>query len=184
MQVACASWTLLWLGTGGSAGSIEAGLPAGAVGLAVGVLGIVWLSNLYNFMDGIDGIAGGQAAATGAVMTFLLARGGDMGLALLAAVIAGASLGFLIWNWSPALIFMGDVGSGFLGFIFGAIAVAGAREGAVPLLLCAERSPWQCHRRVIAESVAEKVGCRVLHLPLLPSRSAGRPGRSNPVRSS
>ena len=129
VQVACASWTLLWLGTAGSAGSLEAGLPAGAVGLAVGVLGIVWLSNLYNFMDGIDGIAGGQAAATGAVMTFLLARGGDMGLALLAAVIAGASLGFLIWNWSPALIFMGDVGSGFLGFIFGTIAVAGAREG-------------------------------------------------------
>ena len=50
-------------------------------------------------------------------------------------------------------------------------------EGAVPLLLCAERSPWQCHRRVIAESVAEKVGCRVLHLPLLPSRSAGRPAQ-------
>jgi Fuc2NAc and GlcNAc transferase len=134
VQVACASWALLWLGTGGSPGSLGAGLPAGAVGLGVGVLGIVWLSNLYNFMDGIDGIAGGQAAATGAVMTFLLARGGDMGLALLAAVIAGASLGFLIWNWSPALIFMGDVGSGFLGFIFGAIAVAGAREGAVPLL--------------------------------------------------
>jgi Fuc2NAc and GlcNAc transferase len=134
VQAACAAWALLWLYSGQPEGVAHTGVPGGPAGLALGVLAIVWLTNLYNFMDGIDGIAGGQAAVTGAVIAFLLACGGQMGLAVLTAAIAGASLGFLAWNWSPAAIFLGDVGSGFLGFVFGALAGAGARDGAVPLL--------------------------------------------------
>jgi Fuc2NAc and GlcNAc transferase len=133
VQLLCAGWTLWWLGAGEVARLSGGGL-GGVLAVSLGLVGIVWLTNLYNFMDGIDGIAGGQAAVTGAVMAYALSRGGQSGLAQLAAVVAGASLGFLRWNRPPARLFMGDVGSGFLGFFFGAIAAAGARDGSVPLL--------------------------------------------------
>ena len=56
------------------------------------------------------------------------------GLAALSLAMAGGALGFLIWNWAPARIFLGDVGSGFLGFMFAALAVASENSGSVPLL--------------------------------------------------
>lgn len=78
----------------------------------------VWLINLYNFIDGIDGMAGAHAFLVGlwAATLFWLAYI-EPGLAM-AVTIAGASLGFLFFNWSPARVFMGDGGSGFLGFWF------------------------------------------------------------------
>lgn len=83
------------------------------------VLWIVWLTNLYNFMDGIDGIAGAEAVCVGLGALLL---GGSTGWLLLAA----AAGGFLLLNWPPARIFMGDVGSGFLGFALGVLAVDAA----------------------------------------------------------
>ncbi len=82
---------------------------------------IVWLLNLYNFMDGIDGIASVQAVTVAGAAAALLWYHGLTDLAMLSAVLAAVSLGFLAWNWPPAKIFMGDVGSGFLGFCFGAL---------------------------------------------------------------
>ncbi|MDO6386071.1 glycosyltransferase family 4 protein [Uliginosibacterium sp. 31-12] len=86
----------------------------GWLGYLSGVLLLAWAINFYNFMDGIDGLAGSQAvfvAGAGGVMLSL--TGGDgMPLWLLAA----ASAGFLLLNWPPARIFMGDAGSGFLGY--------------------------------------------------------------------
>lgn len=79
------------------------------------VIGVVWLLNLYNFMDGIDGIAGVQAVTVClgfALLAYLYATPADVALALL---LAAASGGFLCWNLPPAKIFMGDAGSGFLG---------------------------------------------------------------------
>lgn len=91
-------------------------------------LWIVGLTNAYNFMDGIDGIAAVQAIAAG-IGWFLLGRFADQqSVATLGLLAAAGSAGFLIHNWSPAKIFMGDVGSAFLGFLFAALAVMAGRE--------------------------------------------------------
>jgi Fuc2NAc and GlcNAc transferase len=88
------------------------------------VLFVVWLLNLYNFMDGIDGLAGAEAvtvAASGAALGFALWP--ESGLWLQPLLLASAAAGFLVWNLPPARIFMGDVGSGFLGVCLAAIAL-------------------------------------------------------------
>ena len=100
----------------------------GRFGQLVALVGLVWMINLYNFMDGIDGIAGAEAVCTGGLGGLLLAWVGLGGLATCALALAGASAGFLAWNWPPARTFMGDVGSGFLGFTFGVLAIASAKE--------------------------------------------------------
>jgi Fuc2NAc and GlcNAc transferase len=91
--------------------------------------------NLFNFMDGIDGLAGAEAASVGAVAGALLLAGGRADLALIAFLISAAAVGFLGWNWPPAKIFMGDVGSGFLGYVFGVLSLLADRSGALPLAL-------------------------------------------------
>jgi Fuc2NAc and GlcNAc transferase len=108
-------------------------LELGVAGTILGAVGIAWLTNLYNFMDGIDGIAGGEALAAGTAGGALLMAAGAPGLGAAALLLAAASAGFLAWNWPPAKIFMGDVGSGFLGFAFCVLAVLSERSGAVPL---------------------------------------------------
>ena len=95
-------------------------------------LGLVWLTNLYNFMDGIDGIAGAQAVAVCLVWVVLAPATATAGVAL---VIAAASLGFLRYNWPPARIFMGDVGSAFLGFELGVSAIALSAETGTSVAL-------------------------------------------------
>lgn len=133
-QAAAAAWALAWIGAPAALRTGIGELPLGPLGFVLSLLGIVWLTNLYNFMDGIDGIAGGEGVAAGVVGGILLLLAGAPGLALLALLAGAACAGFLVWNWAPARIFMGDVGSGFLGFVFGAAAVASERAGAVPLL--------------------------------------------------
>jgi Fuc2NAc and GlcNAc transferase len=98
------------------------------------VLYLVWMLNLYNFMDGIDGIAGTEALCVclGAALLLLL-RGDiqDIQLAAVALLLAAAVLGFLYWNWPPARIFMGDAGSGFLGFALGVLSLYAALQAPV-----------------------------------------------------
>lgn len=98
---------------------------SGLVWLAavLSLLWIVWLINLFNFMDGIDGIAAIESVTVMAGAAFLLWSGQQPQLALAAAIVACASSGFLILNWPPAKIFMGDVGSGYLGFMLAAMAL-------------------------------------------------------------
>ena len=97
------------------------------------VLGLVWLTNLFNFMDGIDGIAAGEAFTVTAAGAGLLFASGQPGMGAFALILCGAALGFLVWNWPPAKIFMGDVGSGFLGFALGVLALASLANGKVQL---------------------------------------------------
>ena len=81
---------------------------------------LVWLLNLFNFMDGIDGISGAEVVSVCGAAVFLIHRTThDFGIASLPLALAAATLGFLIFNWPPAKIFMGDVGSGFVGFAIG-----------------------------------------------------------------
>lgn len=90
---------------------------------AVCVIGLVWLTNLYNFMDGIDGIAGVQAVFFNTAMSGLSFITGAQDVAAMSAILAVSCAGFLIWNWPPARIFMGDTGSSCLGFVMGAMAI-------------------------------------------------------------
>lgn len=103
-------------------------LPFRVAGPVVTLLWIVWMINSYNFMDGIDGIAGVQAiVAAGGWMC--VATHFEAGwLALFCATVAASVAGFLIHNWSPANIFMGDVGSAFLGFTFGSLPLLLAHD--------------------------------------------------------
>lgn len=89
---------------------------AGAWFAAALALGMVWHVNLFNFMDGADGLACAQTACAGLVFAGLLAVDGRTGLAVWAAGLGGAAAGFARWNWRPAKVFMGDVGSYFIGF--------------------------------------------------------------------
>jgi Fuc2NAc and GlcNAc transferase len=134
-QLAAALWVVSWIGVPEELRLGTWAIPWGAVGYPITVLGLIWLTNLFNFMDGTDGLAAAEAIVVGAVGGGMLIAGGAAGVGALALVIAAASAGFLVWNWPPARVFMGDVGSGLLGFLLGSIALAGSVEGAVPLVL-------------------------------------------------
>lgn len=128
-HLAAALWALVCLG----------GLPPmrfgdhivsyGWLGWVVGALGIAWTVNLFNFMDGIDGIAASEAAfiACGGALLALVTQPASavsaMGLAF--GAVCG---GFLLWNWPPAKIFMGDVGSGYVGYVLVVLALGATRE--------------------------------------------------------
>jgi UDP-N-acetylmuramyl pentapeptide phosphotransferase/UDP-N-acetylglucosamine-1-phosphate transferase len=94
---------------------------------------IVWVTNAFNFMDGIDGIAGLQAVTAGIGWLVVGTMIGVDSTALYGGIIAFASLGFLIHNWQPAKIFMGDVGSAYLGFSFAVLPLLPS-DNSDPLL--------------------------------------------------
>lgn len=121
-----ALWVLYWLGGLPALSVFEYSLDMGLVGTVLASLYLVWLLNLYNFMDGIDGIASVEAicvCAGGALLYFLL---GQPALAALPMLLAAAVTGFLFWNRPPARIFMGDAGSGFLGIVLGILSLQAA----------------------------------------------------------
>jgi len=107
-----------------------AGDPALFVGL---VLAIAWYANLYNFMDGSDGLAGGMALIGFGAYAWAAQQAGHAPLAAAGALLAAASLAFLLFNFHPARLFMGDAGSVPLGFLAGALGVLGWRDGVWPL---------------------------------------------------
>ena len=108
-------------------------LTFGLAGPVVTLVWLVWMINSYNFMDGIDGIAGIQAIIAAGGWMVVAYTLGLQGVFIFCAVIAASVAGFLIHNWSPARIFMGDVGSAFLGFTFGSMPLLVAREsGSAP----------------------------------------------------
>ena len=110
------------------------GLHGVWTGATVAVLLLVWTTNLFNFMDGIDAIAGSEAAfIAGAGAWINWHHGGDAGLTFAMLSLTAASFGFLRWNWPPARIFMGDVGSGFLGFSLAALGLAASMTGEIPI---------------------------------------------------
>lgn len=98
------------------------------LGAILALIAIIWSINLYNFMDGIDGCAGAEGLflSISSAVFFLIV--GDSGLAVLSFCLAATIGGFLYWNWPPAKIFLGDVGSGFLGFVFIVLAIHAANQ--------------------------------------------------------
>lgn len=140
-------------------------LPPVADAVVVG-LAWLWFVNLYNFMDGTDGLAGVETVSigTGIAAVALASGGASVGIVLVPAVAAGASVGFLRWNWSPARVFLGDVGSIPLGFVLGFVLILLWRAGhpvaalLLPALFVADATltlvrrvaqghrPWHAHR--------------------------------------
>jgi UDP-N-acetylmuramyl pentapeptide phosphotransferase/UDP-N-acetylglucosamine-1-phosphate transferase len=113
--------------------AVRFGWLAGVVSVALAGGFILWMTNLYNFMDGSNGMAGLQGVFGGSVLAWLFVDAGDASSALLTAALAAACLGFLPWNLGRARVFMGDVGSLVLGFTFGALIVFGVASGAFDL---------------------------------------------------
>ena len=107
--------------------------PMNPLALLVVVLAVGWITNLYNFMDGSDGLAGGMAVIGFGTYALAAWLGGRMPMAITSLAVAAAALGFLAFNFHPARIFLGDVGSIPLGFLAGALGVVGWRNDAWPL---------------------------------------------------
>lgn len=110
---------------------------------------LIWLVNLYNFMDGADGLAGGMAVFGfgGYAIAASTAPGAGTELALVSAATAGAALGFLAFNFHPARVFLGDAGSIPLGFLAGALGYLGWRSGVWPIWF-----PAMCFAPFIADA--------------------------------
>ncbi len=107
--------------------------PPTPLAWALTLLFVVWMTNLYNFMDGIDGLAGGMAVLGFGALAILGWQGGDMAFAMTAAAVAAAAGGFLTSNFPPARLFLGDVGSSLLGLLAAALALWGSNSGLFPL---------------------------------------------------
>ncbi|MDA1324551.1 MAG: glycosyltransferase family 4 protein [Proteobacteria bacterium] len=113
-------------------------LSLGWLGYPVTVLWVLGLTNIFNFMDGLDGLAAGTAMVVAGMMVMLTAGGPPGSSGLIYLVLFASILGFLIFNFPRAQIFLGDVGSQFLGFVFAALAVVlGAHydPASVPMLI-------------------------------------------------
>ena len=116
-----ASWFLLQPSSGG-----------GVALLCLAALTLLWFLNLYNFMDGIDGIAALQAVLACVGAAWLSARQGDeSGYVLFCLLLAAVHCGFLIWNFPPARLFMGDAGSVPTGFLLAGLALLGAVQDSL-----------------------------------------------------
>lgn len=139
MAAAWTLWELVGMGK-----LLVPGFTAIHLGGFAWFLGLFWmvgLTNVYNFMDGTDGIAGVQTIVAGIGWIVLGEWSGMRELGMIALFLTASTAGFLIHNWSPARIFMGDVGSAFLGFTFAFLAVvasqADPRLGEAGVLLLA-----------------------------------------------
>ncbi len=121
-QVALASAVVgvSWDRLPAASGELGAWLPTPVLAV-LAVTWIVWLTNLYNFMDGIDGLAGAQALVASIGLAAVAVSVGASTTGWMLVALAGASVGFLLFNFPPSSIFMGDVGSTAIGFLFGVI---------------------------------------------------------------
>ena len=129
-HAAAAAWILAWMGPLPAVPILATTIDLGIASLLLSALYVVWSINLFNFMDGIDGIASVEAicvAAEGASMWWLLRPVGDWPVAV---IFAGCVGGFLCCNFPPAKIFMGDAGSGFLGLMVALLALWSSRTDA------------------------------------------------------
>ena len=131
------------------------------------VLWIVGMTNAFNFMDGIDGMCGGQAWVAGAAVAVIGLVLWVPPVMVLGAFLAGAVAGFLVFNWHPARVFMGDVGSGFLGMFLAAMPMLFPRHlrpiALVPFVLAVWPTIFDAGASVVRRTMSG-------HNPLVPHR--------------
>jgi Fuc2NAc and GlcNAc transferase len=120
-------FALYWLGGMPSLSFCSLIIPAGWLLNTLGAVYLVWILNLYNFMDGIDGLAAIEAISVCLAGAFLYWLNGNYEMLGIPLILAAAVAGFLWWNFPPARIFMGDAGSGFLGLILGILTIQAAQ---------------------------------------------------------
>ena len=133
LHVALAAWALGCLG----ARPVNLGfaiVDLGVAALPVFALAVVWMINLFNFVDGIDGMAASGSVFICASAATLLFSGSWPAIGTPVAVLGAAALGFLCFNWPPARLFMGDTGSALQGYLFAVFVLISMRTGAL--------SPW------------------------------------------
>ena len=119
VQVCLSGWTLYWFG-----GPVlsEINLIPNFISIPFFLFFLVWVINAYNFMDGIDGMASsGAVFISGTLAIVMLITDGSLELAILFFLLIASVGAFMIFNWPPASIFMGDAGSVFLGYVFGSL---------------------------------------------------------------
>ncbi len=136
-------------------------LPIAAERVLFG-LGWLWFINLFNFMDGIDGLAGGEGVAIAAGYLAVAAVTHNQGpYTMLAVAIASGCLGYLFWNWQPAKIFMGDAGSVPLGFLLGVLLIDLVYRGQpaaaiiLPLIFVADATITLLRRLLTGKNIFE-----------------------------
>jgi UDP-GlcNAc:undecaprenyl-phosphate GlcNAc-1-phosphate transferase len=105
-----------------------------AVNIALTIIWIVGITNAMNFLDNMDGLSGGVGACCAAFFLLLAALSGQYLVGSLAAALLGACLGFLVYNFNPASIFMGDTGALFLGFVLAAVGIKLRFPGRLPII--------------------------------------------------
>lgn len=130
-----AAWGLFWLNGLPPITILGAAFDLAWAGNVLAIIYLVWVLNLYNFMDGIDGIASVQAIFVCMGMCINYWLSGNSSLLIIPLGLSVAVAGFLYWNFPPAKIFMGDAGSGFLGMMLGLLAIQAARA-APELMWC------------------------------------------------
>lgn len=128
-----AVWALFWLGGIPPLTIMGVVFDMGWIGVVLSLFYLVWMLNLYNFMDGIDGLASVEAIAVCLSASLIYALMGFSSLAWAPLLLSFTVAGFLYWNFPPAKIFMGDAGSGFLGVTLGILSLQAA--WASPALL-------------------------------------------------
>jgi UDP-N-acetylmuramyl pentapeptide phosphotransferase/UDP-N-acetylglucosamine-1-phosphate transferase len=173
--------------------------------MALVVAGVVWLTNLYNFMDGADGVAGGMALIGFGAYAAAAQSAGQAPLAAASAALAAASFAFLLFNFHPARIFLGDVGSIPLGFLAAALGLQGWRDDAWPLWFpllvfgpfigdatltllkrAARREPvWRAHRehyyqRMVRMGLGHRATACIGYAAMLACAAAALAGRGQP----
>jgi Fuc2NAc and GlcNAc transferase len=179
VHLAAAAWALAWIGGFPAIRIGDYLVTLGPAGYVVGILSVTWALNLFNFMDGIDGIAASEAVFICLAWTLLTLTGkASNATETVALFFAAACAGFLFWNWAPAKIFMGDVGSGFVGYVIAIIALASTARNPDALLtwmilgavfvvdatltllrrLLRRESPHQAHRSHAYQFLARKWG--------------------------
>src|SRR5687767_677627 len=106
--------------------------PWGWAGSVLAVAGLAWSANLYNFMDGVDGMAGGMGTIGFGALAYAAISAGHDALGISCLALASACAGFLVHNFPPARVFLGDCGAIPLGFLAGAFGLYGTLQGAWP----------------------------------------------------
>lgn len=130
-----AGWAVFWAGGMPVFHLGELEFQLSIYGMVPAIVAIAWLTNLYNFMDGTDALAAIEAISTAVFASVLFYLEAQTGYALLCIVLVLATTGFLYWNLPPARIFMGDVGSCVIGFVFGTLALIGENTGTLSIAI-------------------------------------------------
>ncbi len=165
-------------------------ISLGIFSVPVTIFWVIGITNTLNFIDGLDGLAAGVASISAMSLLFVASINGFIGVAIMSAILAGATFGFLPYNFNPAKIFMGDTGSLLLGYMLSVIAIKGVMKSvaaigiAVPILvlgipifdttfaifrrLINKKAPWKAdkghlHHRLLDRGLTQKQAVLTLY---------------------